>query len=105
MEITMKTISAMIKGKIVLLPFPFDNLSVAKMRPAVCLTEPIGPHNHIVLAFITSQIPPDILETDFFVYAMDHDRNFTDGRLRNAYQGGDLKLFPGCTPHVKLDNR
>ena len=28
----------MTKGKIVLLPFPFDDLSTAKLRPAVCLT-------------------------------------------------------------------
>ena len=27
------------------------------MRPAVCLTEPIGQHNHVVLAFITSRLP------------------------------------------------
>jgi mRNA interferase MazF len=53
----------MITGKVVLLPFPFDDLSAAKVRPAVCLTEPIRPHNHVVLAFITSRIPRDLLET------------------------------------------
>ncbi len=51
-------------GKIVLVPFPFDDLSAQKVRPAVCLTEPIGPHRHVVLAFITSKIPNDLLETD-----------------------------------------
>jgi len=54
----------MIKGKVVLVPFPFDDLSAAKMRPAVCLTNPIGPHHHVVLAFITSRIPTDLAETD-----------------------------------------
>jgi len=29
------------KGKVVLVPFPFDDLSSAKVRAAVCLTEPI----------------------------------------------------------------
>ena len=38
---------------------------------------------------------------DAFVYAIDHDRYFTDGRIRNAYQGGDLKLFPDWKPHGK----
>ena len=33
----LKTISAAIKGKVVLLPFPFDDLSVAKVWPAVCM--------------------------------------------------------------------
>lgn len=54
----------MTKGKIVLVPFPFDDLSATKVRPAVCLTNPIGPYNHIILAFITSKIPSDVLETD-----------------------------------------
>ena len=40
---------------------------------------------------------------DALVYAMDHDRFFSDGRLRNTYQGGDLKLFPGWVPNGKTD--
>ena len=54
----------MTKGKVVLLPFPFDDLSTAKVRPAVCLTEPIGEHRHVVVAFITSQIPAVPLASD-----------------------------------------
>ena len=54
----------MTKGKIVLVPFPFDNLLSTKVRPALCLTEPIGIHNQIVLAFISSQISTNVLETD-----------------------------------------
>jgi mRNA interferase MazF len=52
------------KGKVVLIPFPFDDLSSTKVRPAVCLTDPVGPHRHVVLAFITSQLPPDPQPTD-----------------------------------------
>ena len=64
----------MIKGKVILVPFPFDDLSATKIRPAMCLTNPIGAHRHVVLAFITSQIitPPassdlvlDIRDPDF----------------------------------------
>jgi len=54
----------MTKGKVVLVPFPFDDLSEAKVRPAVCLTNPVGPHRHVILAFITSHIPADLVETD-----------------------------------------
>ena len=54
----------MIRGKVVLLPFPFDDLATTKVRPAVCLTEPIGPHRHVVVAFITSQLPTPALESD-----------------------------------------
>jgi hypothetical protein len=39
------------------------------------------------------------LIADALVYAQEHDRYYTDGRLRNAYIGGDLILPPGWTPH------
>jgi mRNA interferase MazF len=55
---------SVLKGSVVLVPFPFDDLSTVKVRPAVCLTEPIGPHRHTVLAFITSAPPAEMLETD-----------------------------------------
>jgi mRNA interferase MazF len=54
----------MIRGKVVLVPFPFDDVSATKVRPAVCLTEPIGEHRHVILAFITSQTPARLLDTD-----------------------------------------
>jgi len=54
----------MTRGRVVLVPFPFDDLSTAKVRPAVCLTDPIGPHRHVILAFITSRIPTDLLESE-----------------------------------------
>jgi hypothetical protein len=39
------------------------------------------------------------LIVDAFLYAQQNDRFYTDGRLRNAYQGGDLWLPPGWTPN------
>jgi hypothetical protein len=38
------------------------------------------------------------LLADALVYAQKHDRFYDDGRLRNAYQGGDLILPPGWRP-------
>lgn len=55
----------MIRGKVVLVPFPFDDFSGTKVRPAVCLTDPIGTHRHVILAFISSRVPTDLMETDF----------------------------------------
>ena len=52
----------MIKGKIVLVPFPFDDLVASKVRPAVCLTNRIGHHHHVIVSFISSRIPADLLE-------------------------------------------
>ena len=53
-----------LKHRIVLVLFPFDDLSGTKVRPALCLTDPIGSFNHIVIAFISSQFPASPLPTD-----------------------------------------
>ena len=63
----------MTKYKVVLIPFPFDDLSNNKVRPAVCLTEPIGQYRHVVLAFITSRVPEELLETDILIASDDED--------------------------------
>jgi len=52
------------KGRVVLVTFPFDDLSAAKLRPAVCLTEPVGPHRHVILAFISSSKPDPLIDSD-----------------------------------------
>jgi hypothetical protein len=41
------------------------------------------------------------LIADALVYATNNDRYYEDGRIRNAYQGGDLSLPPGWNPHGK----
>ncbi len=70
----------MTKGKIVLVPFPFDDLSTRKVRPAACLTEAVGPHRHLVLAFITSRIPDPLLDSDLVLDSEHPD--FTETRLQ-----------------------
>lgn len=44
----------MISYNIVLVPFPFDDFTSTKVRPAICLTPEIGKFEHIVVAFISS---------------------------------------------------
>ena len=61
------------KYKIVIVPFPFDDLSSQKVRPAVCLTDEIQPYSHIVLAFITSKVSINPSDTDFVIDSNDAD--------------------------------
>lgn len=42
------------------------------------------------------------LLADAFVYAQQHDRFYEDGRLRDAYQAGDLIIAPGWTPNGRV---
>lgn len=73
-----------IKGRVVLVPFPFDDLSATKVRPAVCLTNPVGDYEHLILAFITSRIPENPLPTDIIFDSSHPDFSLSGLRQRSA---------------------
>jgi mRNA interferase MazF len=77
----------MTKGKIFLAPFPYDDLSINKLRPAACLTNPIGARRHIILAYITSPIPAKLLETDILL-----DTNLSDFAATGLQQPSAIRL-------------
>ena len=70
--------------KVILVPFPFDDLSGSKVRPAVCLTGAVGTHRHVVLAFITSTVPPKLEPTDLLLDPGSPDFARTGLRVRSA---------------------
>jgi mRNA interferase MazF len=74
------------KHRVVLVQFPFDDLSSAKVRPAVCLTEPVGPHQHLILAFVTSRVPASPLKTDLIIDANGADFAATGLRVSSTIQ-------------------
>lgn len=76
----------MTRNKVVPVPFPFDDLSSAKLRPAVCLTDPIGPHRHVVMAFITSRVPAQPLSTDLVLSLDDVDFGTLGLRVSSTLQ-------------------
>ena len=76
----------MTRNKVVLVRFPFDDLSATKVRPAGCLTGPIGPHRHVVLAFITSRLPTELLETDLVLHSNQPDFGATGLRASSTLQ-------------------
>lgn len=59
----------MTRGRVVLVAFPFDERTASKLRPAVCLTEPVGPFQHVTVAFVTSRLPVAALPTDLVIDA------------------------------------
>ncbi|MFO7799676.1 MAG: type II toxin-antitoxin system PemK/MazF family toxin [Rhodohalobacter sp.] len=56
-----------IKYSIVLVPFPFDDFSDLKVRPALCLTSSVGKFEHVVISFISSVIPNKLEPSDVLV--------------------------------------
>jgi len=90
----------MTKGKVVLIPFPFDNLSTTKVRPAVCLTNPIGRYRHVILALITSRISTYLLETDLVLDSRQADFATTGLRVTST-----LRLHRLMTVRTSLIRR
>jgi len=74
----------MTKGRIVLVPFPFDDMTAGKVRPAACLTDPIGPYRHVVVAFVSSQMPATLIATDIVLDPQHGDFNATGLRVASV---------------------
>ncbi|MBM3883854.1 MAG: type II toxin-antitoxin system PemK/MazF family toxin [Verrucomicrobia bacterium] len=70
--------------RVILVPFPFDDLTGSKVRPAVCLTDALGAPRHVVLAFITSVVPPKMEPTDLLLDPGNADFAGTGLRVRSA---------------------
>ena len=75
------------KGKIVLVQFPFDDLSDLKVRPAYCLTNAIGDYKHVIFSLITSRIPTLLLDTDLII-----DLTHPDFHLSGLRQPSTIRL-------------
>lgn len=46
----------MIRNKVVIVPFPFDDFSSAKARPALHLTAEIGKYKHVIILYLWQTI-------------------------------------------------
>ena len=88
------------KGKIVLVPFPFDDLSTMKARPAVCLTEPIGQYRHVVLAFVSSRVAGDLTDADMVIDSKDSDFGMTGLKVTSV-----IRLHPLMTVTASVIQR
>ena len=102
-------------GDIVLIPFPFSELTQVKLRPAVVITETADKYKDLVVSAISSQVPvaisdaeiiikPDSLNGLRSVSVIKVDRIFTlksekvvarIGRLSLAHENEFIKAFKG----------
>ena len=76
-----------VKGDVVVVPFPFSNLSAAKKRPALVVASLTG--DDVILCQITSQTVGDsyaiaLTTTDFSAGSLHQDSNIRPNRIFTA---------------------
>jgi len=77
-----------VRGDVVIVPFPFSDLSAAKRRPALMLTNPEqDEYGDIILAQITSRSTTDTLAVEIST------DDFDSGMLRQTSNVRPNKLF------------
>jgi mRNA interferase MazF len=81
-------VAGFVKGDVVVLPFPFSDLSVSKKRPALVIA-PVQTHNDVILCMITSKATKDssaivVSEDDFEVGRLPQESNVRPNRLFTA---------------------
>lgn len=82
------------KNRIVLVPFPFDDLTDSKVRPALCLTDTISNYDHIVISFITSQLSQANESSDLPLLTTDRDFYLTGLKVDSAIRLHRLVTIP-----------
>lgn len=68
--------------KIVLVPFPFTDLSAEKVRPAVIVSSPRYAHDTVTVVFVSSVLPSKLLPTDLIIDS--HSRSFNKTGLKQT---------------------
>lgn len=88
--------AGLVKGDVVVLPFPYSNLSASKKRPALVIA-PLETYDDVILCMITSQDAKDasaipIGSADFATGGLPRDSHVRPNRLFTADAGIVLKV-------------
>lgn len=84
------------RGSIVLIRYPFTDLTGFKVRPAVVLTpdELLSKIDDVLCLFISSSIPEELLETDFVLERAHSSFSKSGLKFRSVLRAHQLALLP-----------
>ncbi|WP_291857776.1 type II toxin-antitoxin system PemK/MazF family toxin [Marinilabilia sp.] len=85
-----------------MVPFPFDDFSSLKVRPALCLTEKIGKFEHVIIAFISSKVMGEILESDIIIRKNSEEWKDTGLVVDSVIRLHKMVTIPGSLIQRKL---
>ena len=93
--------AAFVKGEVVVMPFPYSDLSTAKRRPALVVATTAG--NDVILCAITAQSAGNadevpLLGTDFLHGSLQRDSHIRPDHLLTADEGLILYRVGTVTP-------
>ena len=86
----------MAPGDICLASFPFGDAPGMKLRPVLLLTGPVGPIPEVLVAYISSVVPPTLLPTDVLV-----DPTQPEFRSTNLKTVSVVRLHKLATIHAR----
>lgn len=94
-----------VKGDVVVVPFPFSDLSDSKRRPALVITDLTG--DDVILCMITTQNRPDtyslpLVQADFINGALPEDSFIRPNRLFTGDSQTILRRAGALSP-AKID--
>lgn len=77
-------------GTIVLIPFPFTDLSATKLRPALIISKNSSPFEDIILAFISSKTSSVKNKEDFLLNINHKDFKATGLKTASVFKFGKI---------------
>ena len=83
------------RGEIYLASFPFGDTATVKLRPVLVLTPPVGNVPEFLVAYISSVVPPRLLNSDILLNPIQPEHAST--RLKATSL---LRLHKMATLHV-----
>jgi hypothetical protein len=86
----------MTPGEIHLAKFPYGDTPAMKLRPVLVLTGPIGVGPEVLVAYISSVVPPHLLGSDLLI-----DPRQPDHRSTNLKSVSIIRLHKLATIHVR----
>jgi mRNA interferase MazF len=84
----------MAPGEVYLARFPFGGSAEVKLRPVLLLTGPVGAVPEVLVAYISSVVPPSLLPTDLLL-----DPAFPEHAATNLKTASVLRLHKLATIH------
>ena len=89
------------RGDVVLVPFPFTDLTGQKVRPALVVS-PDPQHDDLIVLFLSSVVPPHAQSTEWILMPNHPEFSATGLKLPSVFKAGKLLTLHRSLIHRRL---